>query len=338
MARTKFGDAFNKARTNKQKEFDYEGDATHKAGKYSTATASDKAKNTPRGTSGSGMRRDPNGGETMAQRHDRLVAQERRLAASRPKTETTTPPKSEASAPKRPSASEILARGRKAEGDSKANERGGFRNFVNEAKQLPGRAVEAGLRAAGAPSHVSIFAGTLLGNRQKITEDDLDETTKTQLRHAARRATSKGRQGDILYKDYDTKLDLGSLDPKQAGAQIVGRTAKGNTTQAGGRYRLRDKYDFSNEGRDPNVDRYAKMGTLERAGTVLRETIDDIRRKGIKSAIKKAPSRLGNAYIGRDTRDLDVTVAKGGLLPKKFAKGGTIDGCAQRGKTKGRFV
>jgi hypothetical protein len=42
-------------------------------------------------------------------------------------------------------------------------------------------------------------------------------------------------------------------------------------------------------------------------------------------------------YKGKKPEDIEVKKAKGGNV-KAYKKGGKIDGCAQRGKTKGRMV
>ena len=363
MAKSKFDKAFAKARLNKASTFDYEGDEKHKKGSYSTALKGED-KFAPRAAP------KPSASTAQRARHESNVAKERKYLADN----------------REPGIGERI--------------KNTFTTAADEVKQLPGRAVEKGLRAIGAPSHVSLFAGTLLGNRQKITESDLDDDARAQLRRAARRATKHG--GDIQYEDYDTPLKRGSLDKEQAAAQTVGRTGKGNTTREGKGYRVRDKYDFSNEGRDSNADRYAKMNSFERAATVVGETLRDAKRKGVTAALKGVPSRLGNAYIGRDSREVDIKVAKGGLIAprhpnmpsrfmdsdasraqlekeikeryrkspdpkndrrlmddaklhnelfnpnnmakggsvKKFAKGGMVrgDGCATKGKTKGRFI
>jgi hypothetical protein len=275
MAKSKFDQEFAKARLNKASTFDYEGDEKHKKGSYSTALKGED-KSAPRAAP------KPSASAAQRARHESIVAKERKYLADHPE----------------PGIGERI--------------KNTLTSTADEVKQLPGRAVEKGLRAVGAPSHVSLFAGTLLGNRQKITEDDLDDDARTQLRRAARRATKHG--GDLQYEDYDTPLRRGSLDKEQAAAQTVGRTKKGNTTREGKGYRVKDKYDFSNEGRDNNVDRYAKMNSFVRAATVVGETLRDVKDKGITAAVKGVPSRLGNAYIGHDSRDVDIKVAKGCLL------------------------
>ena len=53
------------------------------------------------------------------------------------------------------------------------------------------------------------------------------------------------------------------------------------------------------------------------------------RRVGLKKIL---PGKAAEGQMG------DVVGAKNGGSIKKYAKGGKIDGCAQRGKTKGRMV
>jgi hypothetical protein len=171
---------------------------------------------------------------------------------------------------------------------------------------------------------MSVFAGTLLGNRSKIT--DADDKTKAQLKYAAAQAAKRGgKNAGLSYKDYKTKLDQGSLSGEQSAAQLVGKNAPGNITRdnKGNATGIKDKYDFFNPTREKEVRRYEKMGTAEKAATVAKETVSDAVDKGIAAALKNAPSRIANAYIGRDVaRDVDIKLAKGGTV-KKYAKGGT---------------
>jgi hypothetical protein len=239
--------------------------------------------------------------------------------ASRPK------PPVDAAAAGRTADEQYKALQRQQAADAVSNYGKAVKEAVSGAMQTPGRVVEGGMRMVGFPAHARVFAGTLLGNRQKITEADLDKDEKEQLRRAAGRATSRGRKGDILYTDYDTPLKRGSLDRKQAAAQTVGQTAKGNTTREGKGYRVRDKYNYTNNERNKDVARYERMGGFEKAASVVKETIKDVRRRGVSEAAKRVPSRLANAYIGRDGREVDIKLARGG-------------GIESKGKTKGKFV
>ena len=314
-----FKEAFAAARKDGKESFSWNG------GTYNTSV---KKSDNSRYESGAlkGMRRDPNEGETMEERRKRLVEKEKKLMASRPKAPAPKPaePKpSEAKGSKPPV--DYFAAMRAADEGYKAHQRQQAAGAVKEVKQVPGRVVEGGMRAAGAPAHARIFAGTLLGNRQKITEADFDKDEQEQLRRAAKRATSKGRKGDIQYEDYDAPLKRGSLSRDQAAAQTVGRTGKGKTTREGKGYRLRDKMDYSNEDRDKEIARYERMGGFRKAATVVGETVRDVKDKGVKEAVKRVPSRLANAYIGRDGREVDIKLARGG-------------GIESKGRTKGKFV
>ena len=314
-----FKEAFAAARKDGKESFSWNGDT------YNTSV---KKSDNSRYDSGAlkGMRRDPNEGETMEERRKRLVEKEKKLMASRPKAPTPKPAESKPSEAKgsKPPV-DYFAAMRAADEEYKANQRQQAAGAVKEVKQVPGRVVEGGMRAVGAPAHARIYAGTLLGNRQKITEADLDKDEQEQLRRAAKRATSRKREGDILYTDYDTPLKRGSLDRKQAAAQTVGQTAKGNTTREGKGYRVRDKYNYTNNERNKEVARYERMGGFEKAASVVKETIKDVRRRGVSEAAKRVPSRLANAYIGRDSREVDIKLARGG-------------GIESKGRTKGKFV
>lgn len=52
---------------------------------------------------------------------------------------------------------------------------------------------------------------------------------------------------------------------------------------------------------------------------------------------ESAVQKLGNTK-GANLGDSGKTMGIEGFKPKKFAKGGSIDGCAQKGKTKGRYI
>jgi hypothetical protein len=379
-----FKDAFAEARKAGKKQFDFGGKS------YTTDVA--KGDSTPRYQSGAlkGMRRDPNEGKTQAERSKRLREREQKLMAARPKPPAPKPVAAKPPAktePKGPglgarfgsalgSAADTARAGVRAAGE-KAKEIGGTvagkaKEVVGEAKQLPGRAVESTMNAVGAPSHMSVFAGTLLGNRSKIT--DADDKTKAQLKYAAAQAAKRsGKNAGLSYKDYKTKLDQGSLSGEQSAAQLVGKNAPGNITRdnKGNATGIKDKYDFFNPTREKEVRRYEKMGAAEKAATVAKETVSDAVDKGIAAALKNAPSRIANAYIGREgARDVDIKLAKGGTVkkcakggttgqtkqqpyagmkqkmlseytppkPKAYAKGGMVgsraDGCATKGKTK----
>lgn len=201
--------------------------------------------------------------------------------------------------------------------DAKTDEPSGFGHYLDEAKQLPGRAVEKGMRLVGVPAHARIFAGTLLGNRQKITEADFDKDELEQLRHAAKRATSRKRKGDIQYTDYDVPLRRGSLSRDQAAIQTIGRTGKSKTTCKGEECRVTDTMDYSNEDRDNELKRYEGMGKVEKAANVAAETLTDFKRRGFLEGAKRVPSRIANAYIGRDGREVDVKIARGGPIPPR---------------------
>jgi hypothetical protein len=52
---------------------------------------------------------------------------------------------------------------------------------------------------------------------------------------------------------------------------------------------------------------------------------------------ESAVQKRGNTK-GVNLGDSSKTMGIEGFKPKKFAKGGSIDGCAQKGKTKGRYI
>ena len=133
--------------------------------------------------------------------------------------------------------------------------------------------------------------------------------------------------GNVQYSDYvegrpETKAAAiknseiqGSYSDAPTTAMTLGRF--GYETTSEGKRVVKDKYDFYNDVRAPQVDAYEKMGPIEKAASVAKDV-------GL-SALSLSPygiaSTIGNAYIGKNGKPVEITYD-----PKEVnkRKGGTV--------------
>jgi hypothetical protein len=202
------------------------------------------------------------------------------------------------------------------------------------------------------PAHIRTFAETLAGNKDPITEDNFTPEELEQIKSAVRKSKTtprpkhyvqnEGKKGfkeieepknTVHYKDYPTKRDL-DLSSSAAARNTLGRFRYDQTPD--GRTIAKDTYDFGDdlvEHGERSSAEYKAMSTPKKIGALIKDTVAG-------SGLKTLPSRVGSAFIGKKGRpvevDLGVGLKKGGKVSApKVSRG---DGCAQRGKTKGRFV
>jgi hypothetical protein len=202
------------------------------------------------------------------------------------------------------------------------------------------------------PAHIRTFAETLAGNKDPITEDNFTPEELEQVRSAVRQSKTtprpkhyvqnEGKKGfkeveepknTVHYKDYPTKKDL-DLRASSAARNTLGRFRYDQTPD--GKTVAKDTYDFEDDlvnlGERSSAE-YKAMSTPKKIGALIKDTVAG-------SGLKTLPSRVGSAFIGKDGRpvkvDLGAGLKKGGKVSAPKACRG--DGCAQRGKTKGRFV
>jgi hypothetical protein len=67
----------------------------------------------------------------------------------------------------------------------------------------------------------------------------------------------------------------------------------------------------------------------------------DMQKKGMQGYAKGGISTSLKAHASAPASKAHAKMAKGGMAcggAKKYAKGGSIDGCATKGKTKGRMI
>ena len=196
---------------------------------------------------------------------------------------------------------------------------------------------ERGMRAAGVPAQQRTFLTTLAGSKRPITEKNFTEEELDQLKAAADKAKKAGRKY-ITYDDYPNELLINKAEQfskEQAMPQTVGRA---RLEENKGKTKVTDIYDFLNSVRAPEVERYEnirkKEGKAGVAKAVAKEAYEDYEKEGLKAAINKLPSRVGNAFIGRDGRPVEIAMRRGGQVKEKVRG----YGIAQRGRGRGRFV
>lgn len=205
---------------------------------------------------------------------------------------------------------------------------------------------ERGMRAAGVPAQQRTFLTTLAGSKRPITEKNFTEEELAQLKSAADKAKKAGRSY-ITYDDYPNELLINKVEQfskEQAMPQTVGRA---NLREEKGRTKVSDIYDFYNSVRAPEVKRYQdirkKEGKSGVAKAVAEEAYEDYKKvrekegikEGLKAALNKLPSRIGNAFIGEDGREVEIVMRRGGRVKEERVRG---YGIAQRGRGRGRFV
>jgi hypothetical protein len=149
-----------------------------------------------------------------------------------------------------------------------------------------------------------------------------------------------GERGKRVENDFN-------LGGSGAIRNTLGRFAYEKTPD--GRLIATDTYDFKDDlvkeaGARPSAD-YEKMNTLEKIGTLAKDTVTT------RGGLTSIPSRIGSAFIGKNGRPVAIDLGKA-----DFKKGGSVkakpknnpkpkiskassrgDGCAQRGKTRGKL-
>jgi hypothetical protein len=125
-----------------------------------------------------------------------------------------------------------------------------------------------------------------------------------------------------------------------------GLTRKGSYDPTAGEGRDKDeqaKADAMGDDSPMPVAKPTPKATLpERIEVTGKRQPKDDETKSLSERMKASRERARTSSTGTDTRSVgerirsSLGMAKGGKI-KKFAKGGSIDGIAQRGKTKGRI-
>ena len=149
------------------------------------------------------------------------------------------------------------------------------------------------------PLDTRTFVSTLFGNRDPITEQNLSQDQMTALREIIQTAEQKGRQGNVQYSDY-SKFKAGpEHNPHISLENTLGRF---NYVQnPDGSITVIDRYDFVNPQREEAIKAYEGMGPARKALEVAKRTLQ----KPATFPLTLA-SELGNAYIGREGRDVKI--------------------------------
>lgn len=166
------------------------------------------------------------------------------------------------------------------------------------------------------PMDVRVFGSTLLGNREPLTEKSFTEQELAAMQQAvdtAVKRTGQAQKGSVQYEDYPKGEAIGP--GYQPVGQTLGRFTYEKTPE--GRTVITDRYDFYNEGRKGNVERYEKMGRGERAASVSANMLKNL----LSGDFRGVPGELADAYIGRQGRDVRIN-----LPPVKRAEGSPEEG------------
>ena len=163
------------------------------------------------------------------------------------------------------------------------------------------------------PVDQRIFLQTLFGNREPITEANFSQRELDNIVAAVQRnqkRTGATTKGNVGYDDYP------SGDEIQPGYAPIESTL--------GRFNYRmsplselqatDRYDFWNDERKANVERYENMPAWKRNVTAPLTSLGYL----LSLKPRSAAGELGDAFIGREGRDVKIKI------PAKKAKGGAV--------------
>ena len=163
------------------------------------------------------------------------------------------------------------------------------------------------------PVDQRIFLQTLFGNREPITEADFSQRELDNIVAAVQRnqkRTGATTKGNVGYDDYP------SGDEIQPGYAPIESTL--------GRFNYRmsplselqatDRYDFWNDERKANVERYENMPAWKRNVKAPLTSLGYL----LSLKPRSAAGELGDAFIGREGREVKIKI------PTKKAKGGAV--------------
>ncbi len=123
--------------------------------------------------------------------------------------------------------------------------------------------------------------------------------------------------GNVQYEDYANARKNGDLSGyNRISPQVLGRFQY-KTDPTTGQRNIIDNYDFSNSFRDKAVDAYSKMNPLEKALSVAKNSLTGTFGEGEGSGLL---GEIGNAYIGKDGRPVDIKYDPNEIKNKKGGK------------------
>jgi hypothetical protein len=137
--------------------------------------------------------------------------------------------------------------------------------------------------------------------------------------------------GNVQYEDYNLTTDLAGLTNPVL--NTLGRFTY--QIQPDGTVHVSDKYDFYNPSRAKNVEAFEKMAPLEKASAVMKRVEDPLLTEvstagGGPTLIKNTMGAIGEAYIGRDGRPVDIKYHPDIFKPQEQAPVGNPMGDAYK--------
>ena len=140
-------------------------------------------------------------------------------------------------------------------------------------------------------------------------------TRKSDALEEISRLESNFPSNDVQYEDYShTDGNKSTTKHWDTVGQTLGRFNY-NTNDAGER-EIKDKYDFHNEMQEKYIDEYEEMGPLEKLVQIAKQGgARVVQGQGIKGMAQS----IGNAYVGRDGRKVNIKYD-----PEAMASGGVV--------------
>ena len=163
------------------------------------------------------------------------------------------------------------------------------------------------------PVDQRIFLQTLFGNREPITEANFSQRELDNIVAAVQRnqkRTGATTKGNVGYDDYPSgeEIQPGYAPIESTLGRFNYRISPQSELQA------TDRYDFWNDERKANVERYENMPAWQRNVTAPLTSLGYL----LSFKPRSAAGELGDAFIGREGRDVKIKT------PIKKAKGGTV--------------
>jgi hypothetical protein len=185
------------------------------------------------------------------------------------------------------------------------------------------------------PPQTRFYTQALLGDRTKpLTEKDLTASELRDLHEAVANSRIRLKQkinadtsdaakkhkeqfdqgyGNVQYEDY-TKIKQGDSNVQYRDDNPMHDTLGRFKYQIlpDGTVHINDKYDFYNEHRIKNVENFEKEGPIVKALDASTKALN----QAIFGDIRPAAATIGEAYIGRNGRPIDITYHPNDIYPK----------------------
>jgi len=159
-----------------------------------------------------------------------------------------------------------------------------------------------------------MFIRSALGMRDTLTESDIGKLEQEAIATAIKRAEKAGRDY-VTYMDYNRKDPLEYQIENSLGQFNFSRDAEGN-------YNVIDNYDFMNEVRRPEVEKYQRTGMLTNIAdfidvipsTVLNAYYQSENRPDVRfldQAAFRLAEQYGNRFLNDITFPVNINLPKG---------------------------